>query len=187
MISKSNIKEAENKLQKLILNENATYLNDLDLNSKIFPQILIKMPKVLQIRLALNKHENISHFKSIAIPSVLFIDEDDCPIFCFRSDLKHFIPDPSRNNKKLKGLHHFKTKEFGNRMMESSFEGIKNTISANLNDESKNLDSSVLGKNNDKEKTQKSYKKFLEPNFSVEHANLQVERYFCYTSDLVYG
>ena len=84
------MKKTESKLQELALTDNLKYLNDMTLDNKVFPQIQMKLPKVIQIRLSLNKHENISYFDDVAIPSILLIDENDVPIFCFRCDMKHF-------------------------------------------------------------------------------------------------
>lgn len=70
-------------------NESLHYLNDLTLDNRILPQVQMKLPSTLQIRLTLNKHENISHFKDIALPLLLLIDERDKPVFCFKCSLDH--------------------------------------------------------------------------------------------------
>ena len=91
-------------MQNLAQNENKSILNDLELPEKIFPQTLMSLPKNLQIRVSLNLNENISFLNLEVIPSFLFIDCRNRPVFCFRADGRHFLFDKRVNSQKIPNL-----------------------------------------------------------------------------------
>ena len=148
-------------MQNLILNDSFTKLNDLQLEYKVLPQISFNLPEELQIRITLNKHENVSHFKNVIVPSLLLIDDKNKPVFCFRSDNKHYN-DSLSSKKKLKGIEDYLTKEFDDKYLKSSFNIVNKTDIGSING---NDDLLVVSK-----------EPKLYPNPSVECSNLEPVR-----------
>ena len=104
MNTQSNPQKSDIQLQNLAQNENKSILNDLELSEKVFPQTLMSLPKNLQIRVSLNVNENISFLNLDVIPSFLFIDCLNRPVFCFRADGRHFLFDKRINSDKIPNL-----------------------------------------------------------------------------------
>lgn len=152
----------------------------MNLDNQILPQVQMNLPKTIQIRLTLNKHENISHFKDIAIPSILLIDENNDPIFCFRCNVEHFNYD-SKNSRMIKRLENIENDE--NKIISENLlnnnkkisDEIKNSMELLKENDLKKLSSSE--KKDDKEKDEKNEtlkpKSKLTPNYSINPAMLE--------------
>lgn len=148
----------------MVLNDNLNRLNDLQLQYKILPQISLALPDYFQIRITLNKHENVSHFKNVLIPSILFINEDNVPVFCYRSNGDHFIHKFNSNNN-IKKIQDFRTKEFEDNFLKSTFEKLNKT---HLNE-----DGSQKELNDDNDFLKFSKKPVLEQYPSLEKTKLE--------------
>jgi len=137
-------------LQELASLPEIKTLNDLGLDSQILPQVQMKLPEVIQIRLSLNEHENISNFSEIVLPSILLIDENDNPVFCFRCDKEKFI-------------HNLKTKNMMQRLENYTTEVYNNDRLQPVEKPKANKNSlKLLKSNTGSEKKEKSVKNLME-------------------------
>ena len=137
----------------------------------------MKLPKTLQIRLTLNKHENISNFKDIALPSILLIDENDKPVFCFRCSLDHYKND-SKSHAHFRRMANIDTEKNHNNT-EKLFKKDEKKMKQNSSDEN----DSDLGKINSMDKLpmtspsdQLKLKPKLVPNYSINPDLLETVR-----------
>lgn len=168
-----NNQKTEAKLQELVSNENLHYLNDLTLDNRILPQVQMKLPPALQIRLTLNKHENISHFKDIAVPSLLLIDENDKPVFCFRCNLEHLnLASKSKQNfRRMDKIEtHFPLNKIGVKLSEPKLAPESNNEEKS---ESEKQGSSEKAAEAVPEKFESDKKPKLVPNFSINPAMIE--------------
>jgi hypothetical protein len=158
------------------MNENMKYLNDLSLDTKILPQVQMNIPKILQIRLTLNKHENISYFKDIAIPSILLIDENNIPVFCFRCNMDHFTYS-SKSENQVRRLENIDTSFLLNKVkhkLKESNQDLKNSMEILDPEEGKEIPEETFPPKKNKTEEKLDIKKpRLIQNFSINPAHLE--------------
>lgn len=161
------------------MNENMKYLNDLSLDTKILPQVMMKIPRILQIRLTLNKHENISYFNDIATPSILLIDENDQPVFCFRCNLENFAY-TSKPDKQVRRLEDIDTSFLLNKpknIPKEMDQELKNSMEVLENEPNKETSGPKVESNNDDvEDELKVNKPKLVQNFSINPDTFENDR-----------